>query len=171
MGKRGKTVREEKRKKVIELWKAYSVPYIAQHLDLSRSAVYKILRQERKRPLHYEELMLTSFKLARNLERWLDEPLINLNIGRLPGTESYPVGKLLYGGLIYGSAIRSVDKLADIDKAMAGNVLVHLKAQYPILADLKDFGDLTDDDFTREVIDLLKVSRQTWKGRCGRCPR
>ena len=49
MGKRGKTVDEKTRQKVIKLRKTYSVAYIAWHLDLSKGGVYKILRQAIKR--------------------------------------------------------------------------------------------------------------------------
>lgn len=69
MGKRGKTVDEKTRQKVIKLRKTYySVAYIAFHLDLSKSEVYKILRQERKRPQHFAELSATALKLAEIMD-------------------------------------------------------------------------------------------------------
>ena len=68
MGKRGKTVDEKTRQKVIELRKTYSVAYIAWHLELSKSEVYKILRQERKRPQHFAELSATALKLAEIMD-------------------------------------------------------------------------------------------------------
>ncbi len=68
MGKRGKTVGENKRQKVIALSKTYSVSYTAEHLDLSKSVVYKILRQERRRPQHFAELSATALKLAEIMD-------------------------------------------------------------------------------------------------------
>ena len=68
MGKRGKTVDEKTRQKVIKLRKTYSSAYIAFHLDLSKSEVYKILRQERKRPQHFAELSATALKLAEIMD-------------------------------------------------------------------------------------------------------
>ncbi len=122
---------------------------------------------------HFADLTLTGIGLAKNWEIWLRNPVVNLNIGRMPDTPSYPIGDLICGGSVYeigslGSG--QVFELADVNKRMAKNLLAHLRVEFTELANLRDFVDLTDDKYSRKIVILLQAHRERYEGHCPKCP-
>jgi hypothetical protein len=163
MGKRGTTVKEETREKVIELAKNYSESYIAQHLNLSMSEIYKILRQEKNRPLHFADLSVTASKLASNFDTYLknNEP------------EGIPIGDVVYSGKLDDYDDMLTPRMKDTNKSVASNLLCHLKMEFPELTSINDWAQLRDDKITHDFITrlTLKANRGDFKGKCPACPR
>lgn len=183
MGKRGKTVDEKKRQKVIALRKTYSVVYIADHLDLSKSVVYKILRQERKRPSHFAELSATALKLADILSKYHEHSVTIIPFI----TEDFPYKGLHYEILPFGG---SLVESAELDRKKVSNLVSHLKAEMPELVSITKYPEafrewfaLPDDEklkrkppevtITEDLILKLRLkgNQGDFCGKCPDCPR
>ncbi len=173
MGKRGKTVNEKTRQKVIELRKTYSVSYIARHLNLSESEVYKILRQERARPRHFAELSATALKLAEILDWYYKchgftiDPLISSDF-------PYTAHQL---------------EMATLSERELSDLMAHLKDEMPELIPIgeypkacKQWFALGDKKWEKEkpsvtisgdlILKLwLRGNQGNLSGRCPDCPR
>jgi len=166
MGKRGKTVDEKTRQKVIQLSKTYSANYIAMHFDLSKSEIYTILRQERKKPLHFAELSRTALQLADILGQYRESyaditPYV------------YPEGLRQISLETFLRSISSFNGRLPVDKIRISNLLRHLKADTPGLAGINDWTDLTPGEITEDLI--LELRRRGnmgyFSGKCLDCPR
>jgi len=166
MGKRGKTVDEKTRQKVMQLCKTYSANYIAKHLDLSKSEIYKIIRQERKKPLHFAELSRTSLQLADVLSQYRD------NYAEIT-PYVYPEGSRQVPLDVFLSNIPYLDGGLPVDKVRISNLLRHLKVDTPGLADINNCSDLTPSMITEDLILELRRrgSMGYFAGKCPECPR
>jgi hypothetical protein len=166
MRKRGKNVDEETRRKVIQLRKNYSVDYIANHLDRSKSEIYKILRQERKRPLHFAELSRTALWLADLFSQYR-ESYANIT------PYVYPEGSSQVTLETFLHIVSYLSGRIPVDKVRISNLLRHLKADTPGLADINDWSDLTPSMITEDLIMELRRrgSMGYFAGKCPGCPR
>jgi hypothetical protein len=161
MGKRGKIVSDEKKKEVLKLSARYGLNYLASHFELSKSEIYKILRQERGKPAHFAELSKALLTIATNFETHLRDigPLLE------------KIGDFVYGGddnIRYGMGMRKVDKFTAL------NVLHHLKGEFPELSEVKDWADLVPGDTMNDDLILrlqLKAQGGQFSGKCPACPR
>lgn len=118
-------------------------------------------------PRHSEELSITALKIASNLSRY------HRNLTTDHGS-SYAVGGLIYGGFMY--EILSPDsgqsvELPQVDKTLAMYLLSHLKREFPELADITDWVDLTNDKITEDFIQRLihRAHKGNFKGTCPGC--
>lgn len=128
---------------------------------------------DKKIERHFAQLEYARTAIVDNYEQWSENPVANLNKGRLEGMPLDPIGELIYGGSMY--EITSVGmggfrELVEVDKRMAKNLLKHLKAESPEFAGLKDFADLTDDKRSRKIINMLRSHRSRYEGHCPDCP-
>ncbi len=173
MGKRGKTVDEKTRQKVIELRRTYSVSYIARHLDLSKSVVYKILRQERKRPQHFSELSAIALKLTEILDWYYKQ-------------HQFPIDPLISPDFPYRTHILESPTLNERELS---NLLAHLKGELPELVPIGEYPKACEQWFAlgdrkwekqtpsatinRDLILRLKLeaNQANFIGRCPDCPR
>jgi len=167
MGRRGKKVSDEERSEVLRLAKRYGVNYLAKHFVLSKSEIYKILRQERKKPLHFTELSITALTLASNFESYLNAPDTDVVIGK--------IGDVVGGGwlnVIGGKPDAQSVEMYKVDKRIASNLLLHIKPQFPELTEIKDWIELTDDKITKTFVERLrlKANRGEFMGKCPDCP-
>jgi len=173
MGKRGNKVSDKKKKEVLKLSKQYGVNYLASHFTLSKSEIYKILRQERKRPQHFSELSATALKLAEILDwyykhhQFTIEPFISSDF---PYTTHTP-------------------ESATLNERELSNLLAHLKGEIPELVPIGEYPKaceqwfaLGDKKWEKEtpavtitqdlILKLsLKASRGDFAGNCPDCPR
>jgi len=166
MGNRGKTVDEKTRQKVIQLRKTYSVNYIAKHLDLSKSEIYKILRQEREKPFHFAELSRTALQLADVLNQYRDSYADITPYVYPEGSRQVPLDTFLH-------SISYLNGKLPLDKARILNLLSHLKADTPELANINEWSDLTLSMITEDLILELRRrgSMGYFAGKCPDCPR
>jgi len=173
MGKRGKTVDEKTRQKVIELRRTYSVSYIAGHVNLSKSEIYKILRQERKRPQHFSELSATALKLAEILDWYYKHHL-------------FTIEPLISSDFPYTTHILESPTLNERELS---NLLAHLKGELPELVPIGEYPKaceqwfaLGDRKWKKQtpgatingdlILKLkLKANQANFIGRCPDCPR
>ena len=121
----------------------------------------------KKRKQHFNQLSLTATKMVENIERWLNNPLLNMNVGQPASVPMSPIGEIVFGGAIYENG--EISELAKINKSVAENLFAHLVAELPELSEAKDWTKLIDDDLTREVIRRLKMNRGSWAGKCSEC--
>lgn len=173
MGKRGKTVSEGKRREIIKLRRTYSVSYIAKHLNLSKSVIYKILRQERKRPQHFSELSTTASRLIEILDwyykqhRFTIDPCISSDFPYTTHTPESPV----------------------LNERELSNLFAHLKGEIPELIPIAEYSKACERWFalsdrkgekqtpsvtiTSDLILKLKLraNRTNFVGKCPDCPR
>jgi alanine racemase len=165
MGKRGKKVSDKIKENVLKLSATYGVGYLAPHFSLSKSEIYKIIRQHTKRKPHLEELSITALALASNLETY------HGNLGTV--FDFTKIGDAVYGGLIYEIGSQQSVRMQNVDKAKASNLLRHLKAEVAELSDIDDWSELTSSRITDGLISKLKTKgyRGDFNGRCPECPR
>jgi hypothetical protein len=174
MGKRGKKVSEKTRKGVLKLSKQYGVNYLASHFSLSKSEIYKILRQERKKPAHFTELSATALKLAEILGWYYKhhvftvEPLISSDFPYTTHTPESP----------------------KLNERELSNLLAHLGDEIPELVPIGEYPKaceqwfaLPDDErlntkppevtITDDLILKLKLkgNQGDFTGKCPDCPR
>jgi hypothetical protein len=173
MGKRGKTVDEKTRQKVIELRRTYSVSYIARHVNRSKSEIYKILRQERKRPQHFSELSATALKLAEILDWYYKQ-------------HRFTIDQFISSDFPYTTHTLESPTLNEQELS---NLLAHLKGEIPEMVPIGEYpkaceqwfalGDRKWEKETPTVTitgDLilklkLKANQANFIGRCPDCPR
>lgn len=132
----------------------------------------KTLSDEKER--HFGQLDRARTAIVDNYKKWVQNPVTNLNMGRLEGTPAFPIGDWLYGGSMYEITALGLGQFSDlleVDKATAENLLAHLKSECPELATLGDFADLTDDKYSRGVMNMLQAHKERYKGNCPDCPR
>lgn len=166
MGIRGKKVNERKRQEVIQLRKTYGVNYISKHVGLSKSEIYKIIRQERERPLHFAELSRTALMLADVLDHYRENYTGITPYVYPEGLKQVPLGTFL-------SSISSSDRGPALEMVKISNLFYHLKADIPELAEISDWSNLTPGEITKELV--LEIRRRGNKGefygKCPDCPR
>lgn len=118
---------------------------------------------------HRTELSHAALAIASNLERYRN-PLTSLK-------NPDKIGELAYGGTLYEilpSPLNSgqIVELEKVDEDMALNLLAHVGKEFPELADVKDWTELTDDKITDDFINrlILQAYRGDFKGKCKACP-
>lgn len=158
MPKRGKKIKPAIRAKVIELSENHEAKVIARLYRISRSAVYKIRRENN----HYKCLSEVALALAKNFERYCNEPATFLG-------SDHCVGDTIYGE---SPAFRTLAGLDEIDRGKAIDLLNHLKEEFAELEAIKDWGELEDQQITPAFINRLelKAYERNFKGRCPHCP-
>ena len=183
MGKRGKKVSDETRKEVLKLSRQYGVNYLAKHFTLSKSEIYKIRRQERKRPSHFAELSATALKLADILSKYHEHSVTIIPFI----TEGFPYKGLHYEILPFGG---SLVESAELDRKKVSNLVSHLKAEMPELVSITKYPEafrewfaLPDDEklkrkppevtITEDLILKLRLkgNQGDFCGKCPDCPR
>lgn len=155
---RGKTIKPSVRVRVIELSESHTAQAIARLCRISRSAVYKIRRENN----HYKSLSETALALAKNFERYRSEPATFLGPG-------HRVGDTIYGE---SEVYRTLASLDEIDRGKALDLLQHLRKEFGELENIKDWGELEDQQITPAFINRLelKAHEQKFKGICPHCP-
>lgn len=127
---------------------------------LAQAAKYQ---QEIER--HRADLSTIALTLASNLESYLD------NLGTVFGFKS-KIGHAVYGGFANEIASKWYVEMREIDKSVALNLLCHLKEEFPKLANITDWADLTSDEISHDFIARLKLkaNRGDFIGKCPACP-
>jgi hypothetical protein len=172
MSKRGKKVNDKIKKEILKLNSQYGATYLAKHFRLSKSEIYKILRQERGKPPHFAELSMTCLKLAEILswyhqnQRFTIEPFISSDF-------PYTAHQL---------------ELPTLNERELSNLMAHSKDEIPELIPIGEYpvacnqwfalGDKKWDKKTPSVMitkDLilklrLKGNQGTFLGKCPGCP-
>jgi len=140
---------------------------------LLKAAGYRVDAQIRLLPViepekaeHFQQLSIVLLALASNLESYRDQIDID---------SSSRVGDIVYGGwlnLVDGVADALSVKMRDIDKSLALNLLLHLRKEFPELANISDWAQLRDDKINHDFIARLKIkaSRGDFVGNCHLCP-
>lgn len=183
MGKRGKKVSVKTKKEVLKLSKQYGVNYLVSHFNLSKSEIYTILRQERKKPAHFTELSITALKLADILGKHHEHPVTVIPFR----TRNFPYKGLQYEILPCGGQLV---ELAELDREKVSNLVCHLKAEIPELVSIikypeafREWFALPDDEklstkppeitITDDLILKLKLkaNQGDFSGKCPACPR
>lgn len=173
MGKRGKKVSDEAKEEVLKLSRQYGVNYLAKHFRLSKSEIYKILRQERKRPSHFAELSATALKLAEILSWYYKqhcftiEPLISSDFPYTTHTPESPIlsERELSNLLAHlGSEILELVPIGEYPKACE---------QWFALGDGKWEKQTPSATITGDLILKLKLkaNQADFIGKCPDCPR
>jgi len=111
---------------------------------------------------HFAELSVTALILASNFESYLD------NFGT--GLDS-AIEDAVYGGWLVEIGGPSV-LMRGVDRPLALNLLYHLKGEFPELADISDWGQLTSAKMSPDFIAQLKLkaNRGDFMGKCPACP-
>ncbi len=173
MGKRGKKVSDKTKKEVLKLSKQYGVNYLTSHFNLSKSEIYKILRQERAKPAHFAELSATALKLAEILDWYYKnrcltiDPLISSDF---PYTTHTPESPMLnereLSNLIahLGGEIPELVPIGEYPKACE---------QWFALGDMKREKQTPSATITGDLILKLKLkaNQMDFIGKCPDCPR
>lgn len=128
---------------------------------------YQLAEISRQEPRHFEELSITALKIASNLSRY------HRNLVTADGSPC-AVGILVYGGFMYEMLTpdsgQSVE-LPQVDKTLAMYLLSHIKREFPELADINDWADLTNDKISEDFLQRLtnRAHRGNFKGTCPVC--
>jgi hypothetical protein len=156
--RRGKKIKPSVRARVIELSESHTAQAIARLCRISRSAVYKIRRENN----HYKSLSETALALAKNFEKYRNEPVTFLGPGHC-------VGDTIYGE---SEVFRTLAGLEKIDRGKALDLLQHLREEFAELENIKDWCELEDQQITPALINHLelKAHERKFKGRCPHCP-
>lgn len=118
-------------------------------------------------PQHSEELSITALKIASNLSKY-HRNLVTAD------DSPCAVGVLVYGGFMYEmlspDSGQSVE-LPQVDKTLAMYLLSHIKREFPELADINDWADLTNDKISEDFLQRLtnRAHRGNFKGTCSVC--
>lgn len=146
--------------------------YVVMRVTEEREARIKTEQAAEETEQHFAQLDYARTAIVDNYKKWVENPLVNLNKGRLEGKPLYPIGDLVYGGITYDSPLGSGEfrELLDVDKYEADDLLTHLKAEYPELANLHTFANLTDNKESHRIINLLQAHRGRYEGNCPHCP-
>ena len=145
---------------------------LAKRIVVSEREAERILSQAREYrsevERHQRVLSITALALASNLETCL---------ATLGTAFTAKIGDVVYGGgmCVIDYQLQSV-RMQNVDKAIALNLLCHLKhqkAELPELADIDDWSELTPDRITEDLLSTLKIKgyRGDFNGRCPECPR
>lgn len=128
---------------------------------------YQLVEISRQEPRHFEELSTTALKIASNLSRY-HRNLMTVH------DSSFSVGSLVYGGHMYemlspNSGV-SVE-LPQVDKTLALYLLSHIKREFPELANITDWTELTNDKITEDFLQRLthRAHKGNFKGTCPMC--
>jgi len=128
---------------------------------------YQLAEISRQEPRHFEELSITALKIASNLSRY-HRNLMTIH------DSSFSVGSLVYGGHMYemlspNSGV-SVE-LPQVDKTLALYLLSHIKREFPELANITDWTELTSDKITEDFLQRLthRAHKGNFKGTCPMC--
>jgi len=121
---------------------------------------------------HLDELAKTALRLASNLEKYLSKLDICFDL-------SDPIGDVVYVGWLDamdGKPDALSVRMAEVDRSLALNLLLHLKSEgneFPELANISDWAQLTggriSDDFVVERL-RLKADHRNFSGGCPGCP-
>ena len=128
---------------------------------------YQLAEISRQEPRHFEELSITALKIASNLSRY-HRNLMTVH------DSSFSVGSLVYGGHMYEmlspNSGLSVE-LPQVDKTLALYLLSHIKREFPELANITDWTELTNDKITEGFLQKLthKAHKGNFKGTCPGC--
>jgi transcriptional regulator with XRE-family HTH domain len=111
---------------------------------------------------HFQELSIALLALVSNFETYLD------NLSTVFGK----VGDAVYGGGLYEIGNGRSVIMQKVDKSMALNLLEHLKGEFPELANISDWSDLTNSSLSGGFIELLKLkaNRGDFINYCPGCP-
>jgi len=143
------------------------LPPYTWHLRGDYEAIKSLADKCAQESPHFDELTITALKIASNLSRY-HRNLMTVH------DSSYIVGNLVYGGLMYemlspdsGQSI----ELPQVDKTSARYLLSHLKEEFPELANITDWAELTNDKITEDFIQRLisRAHRGNFKGTCPVC--
>lgn len=146
------------------------VPTIRRHLYLKEQVDKWIQISGRppneRRERHFQELSIALLALASNLESYREQ--IDIDSGSR-------VGGVVYGGwlnLIDGIPDALSVKMRELNKPLALNLLLHLKHEFPELADINDWAQLLGDKISHDFIARLelKANRGDFVGNCHLCP-
>ena len=101
--------------------------------------------------------------LASNFESYLD------NFGT--GSDS-TVGDVVYGGWLDDIHDALSVEMREVDKSAALNLLYHLKEEFPELANISDWSQLTGDKISYDFIARLKLkaNQGDFVSNCPACP-
>jgi len=112
---------------------------------------------------HFAELSVTALILASNFESYLD------NFGT--GFDS-AVGDVVYGGWLDDIGDMLSVEMREVDRPLALNLLYHLKEEFPELANISDWDQLTSAKMSHDFIARLKLkaNRGDFMGKCPACP-
>ncbi len=115
---------------------------------------------------HFQKLSVALLALALNFESYLN----NRGFG-FPGT----IGEVVYGGSlnVIGRAPDALSiEMREVDRPLALNLLLHLKQEFPELANISDWAQLTGDKISRDFVARLelKANRGDFVGNCHLCP-
>ena len=133
----------------------------------SQRQVERVLVQaakyERDTKQHRADLSITALILASNFESYLD------NFGTGSGST---VGDVVYGGLLCDIHDALSVEMREVDRPLALNLLHHLKEEFPELANISDWTQLTGDKISHDFIARLKLkaNRGDFVGNCHLCP-
>ena len=136
----------------------------------SQRQVERILAQakeyEQQIERHHLDLSTTALTLASNLESYLHNF----------GTDFDST----VGAVVYGGWLNEIDGIRDalsvemhqVNKPIALNLLYHLKEEFPELANISDWTELTSDKISNDFIARLKLkaNRGDFMGKCPACP-
>jgi len=137
------------------------------HLRDDYGAIKSLVGKTTQEPQHSEELSITAMKIISNLSRY------HRNLAT-DHDSSYEVGDLVYGGHMYemltpdsGLSI----ELPQVDRMLALNLLSHLKDEFPELANITDWAELTNDKITEDFLQRLtyRAHKGNFKGTCPVC--
>jgi len=139
------------------------VPTIRRHLYLKEQVDKWIQNSGRppneRRERHFQELSVTALMLASNFESYLD------NFGT--GSDS-TVGDVVYGGWLDDIHDALSVEMREVDRPLSLNLLDHLKEEFPELANISDWTQLTGDKISYDFIARLKLkaNRGDFVGNC-----
>lgn len=125
--------------------------------DRKTVSLSKAMRQ------HFEKLSIEALTLASNFESYLDDRGFSF-----PGK----LGDIVYGGESGDKTSWRSLGMREVDKSVALNLLQHLKGEFPELANISDWGDLTSSSLSGGFIERLrlKANRGDFIDRCTVCP-
>ncbi len=137
---------------------------------LLKAAGYRADAQIRLSPVvapeqvkHFQELSIALLALASNLESYREQ--IDIDSGSR-------VGDVVYGGWLDDIHDALSVEMRELNKPLALNLLLHLKQEFPELANISDWAQLLGDKISHDFIARLelKANRGDFVGNCHLCP-
>ena len=119
---------------------------------------------------HFAELSETALTLAANFESFLD-----MGDGIIFDSK---VGNIVYGGWLepteYWDHLRDRYrvKMHNIPMSLALHLLSHIRDEFPELAKINDWAELTSNELTYDLIARLvrTAKKVAYRGKCKDCP-
>lgn len=159
MPRRRRKIIASRKARVLSLLESHGAKAVASEIGISVSSVYKIKRGQN----HHKDLSETALALAKNLEKYRNEPATFLG-------SNHCISDTIYGESYVFQTLAGLD---EINREKAIDLLDHLKVEFAELEDIKDWGELEDTQITSDFINRLelKAFERNFKSRCPHCPK